>query len=159
MKLWIPWGLYNLWKRRLSVQNEAGWRGLSPKNAAPHGWLHLRRVGTSCPPFWDNVRVSLQCQSPAAFPLCMRKEEIWRKVVSLEDNQCPDHMINRICDLPCTFGCLIRTPSVYLMVVLVVSVPARKRFSTVETKFSYWNSLVGRFFSWEDTVDTSIRHD
>lgn len=75
MKLRIPWWLYNLWKRRLSVQNEAGWRGLCPANAAPRGWLHLRAAGTSYPPFWDNHLVSIQCQSSIAFPLCRKKKK------------------------------------------------------------------------------------
>lgn len=38
--------------------------------------------------------------------------------------------------VPCMSGYLMNTLSAYLMVVLVVSVPARKRFSTVDTKLS-----------------------
>ena len=45
------------------------------------------------------------------------------------------------------FGYLMNTLMPYLMVVLVVSVPARNRFNTVDTRLSWWNSVVGSFFS------------
>lgn len=40
------------------------------------------------------------------------------------------------CDLPCILGYLISTLSANLIVELVVSVPARYRFKTVDTKLS-----------------------
>lgn len=52
-----------------------------------------------------------------------------------------------VVDLPWIFGYLISTFRAYLMVELVVSVPAKYRFNTVATRFSKMNSVFGRCFS------------
>lgn len=50
-------------------------------------------------------------------------------------------------DLPCMSEYLTSTLRAYLRVELVVSVPARNRFRTVDTRLSKWNSDAGLSFS------------
>lgn len=56
-------------------------------------------------------------------------------------------------------GFLISTLSAYLMVELLVSVPARNKFITVATRLSGMNSVVGMSFSYGEGVTVMKTYD